>query len=607
MEEKKKFDLNTLVGFLLIGGILLYMMYLNKQEPPKKSEQKAETQTESVSKTADSTAFVANDTLAQTATDSTTLALNSFAGNAGLNDTTTLENKVLELKVSNKGGQIVEAKLKGMTNFHGDPIYLIKNGNASLGLDFLTVKNKKLNTANLYFKPSLSHHDSTTVLSMRLTVAPGKYLEYRYSLTPHDYMMGFAINSHGLKGFINQQDPVNLNWKLKAYRHGRSVSFESRYTKSIWYYEGNKTSSQRSDGKDSDKNVSWVAYRQHFFSSILMSRTPFAEGTFHVKDLVKEEEKDTTFTKAFATTFPLTLKNGEIQENLNLFYGPSKYKLLKTYDHHLEDVVPLGWGIFGWINKYLFIPILNFLLKFFPAGIAIILMTVIVKIALSPVQYKQYVMQAKRKVIQPEIEAINEKFKDKMKRQQETMKLNKKAGIGMTSGCLFGLLQAPLFYALYELFPAAFNLRHKSFLWVDDLSSYEVIFKLPFNIPFYGDHVSIFPILASIAIFFYMMLTTGQTMVKQPGMPNMKFIMYLSPLFMLFFFNSYPSGLSLYYFTSNLISVCIILVIQHYIIDEEKIHAQIQENKKKPVKQSRFQRKMQEMMEEAERQKRAKK
>ena len=232
---------------------------------------------------------------------------------------------------------------------------------------------------------------------------------------------------------------------------------------------------------------------------------------------------------------------------------------------------------------------------------------------LSFVQYKQFLSQAKLKVLKPELDAIREKYKDnKMKAQQETMALQNKAGASPLSGCLPALIQLPVFYALFQFFPSAFDLRQKSFLWADDLSSYDIIANLPFTIPFYGDHVSLFPILASVAIFFYMKMTTGQQMASQPtqeGMPDMgklmKYMIYLSPLMMLFFFNNYASGLSLYYFISNLISIGIMLVIKNYILDEDKIHAQIQINKKKPKKQNKFQKKMADMMEQAEQQKQA--
>jgi YidC/Oxa1 family membrane protein insertase len=305
----------------------------------------------------------------------------------------------------------------------------------------------------------------------------------------------------------------------------------------------------------------------------------------------------------------LELQGGELSQNMYWYYGPTDVKVLDDYqDLGLADSIPFGWGIFGWINRYVFTPFYTFLSSFLPYGIAIVIMTILVRLALSPVTYKSYLSQAKMKVLKPEISEISEKYKDNaMKKQQETMKVYNKAGVSPMSGCVPALLQLPIFYSLFMFFPTSFALRQKPFLWAEDLSSYDTIFELPFTIPFYGDHVSLFPILASVAIFFYMQMTTGQSMQmqQQPGMPNMKFIMYLSPVMMLFFFNNYASGLSLYYFVSNLITIFIMLAIKNYILDEDKIHAQIQENKKKPKKENKFQRKMREMMEQAEEQKKS--
>ena len=267
----------------------------------------------------------------------------------------------------------------------------------------------------------------------------------------------------------------------------------------------------------------------------------------------------------------------------------------------------MGWGIFGWINKFIFLPLFGFLSSFLSYGIAIIVMTIVVRLLMSPVTYKSYVSQIKMKVLRPDIEAISDKYKDDaVKRQQETMSLYTRAGANPMSGCIPALIQLPVFYALFSFFPVAFVLRDKSFLWADDLSSYDSILDLGFNIPFYGDHVSLFPILASVAIFFYTKMTTGQQpMPQQPGMPNMKIIMYLMPLMMLFFFNNYASGLSLYYFVSNLLTIILMIVIKNYIIDDTKIHAQIEENKSKPKKPGGFSARLQKAIEEAEKQKKA--
>ena len=299
---------------------------------------------------------------------------------------------------------------------------------------------------------------------------------------------------------------------------------------------------------------------------------------------------------------------------MNLYYGPVDYAVLSKYEgKNLDRIVSLGWGIFRWINKFVFVPVFAFLSSFIGNfGIVIILLTIVVRIVMSPIVYKSYLSSAKMKVLRPEMQEINDKYKGKenaMKRQQETMALQRKAGVNPLSGCIPALLQMPVFFALFRFFPANIDIRHKGFLWADDLSAYDEVLKLPFNIPFYGDHVSLFPILASVAIFFYMQMTQSQQMgMQQPaqeGMPDMqkmmKMMLYISPLMMLFFFNSYASSLSLYYFVSNLLTLGIMLVIKNYIIDEDKIHAQIQVNKKKPAKKkSAFRQRLDNAMKQAQ-------
>ncbi|MFZ0490635.1 MAG: membrane protein insertase YidC [Salegentibacter sp.] len=614
--EEKKFDVKSLIGFLLIGVILIWMLYNNAPTEEELQEKQKTEQVEDQT-TPEETPVASEENALPPAQDSTALAdaqkrLGAFGYSNTLpsakNNTTTFSNDVLELKIDNKGGYISEARLKNFKTYDSIPVYLIKDGNASFNLNFTTTDGRTLNTENLYFEPSVSQDGENKVLSMKLKVSEDEYLEYRYVLKPGEYMLDFSIHSEGLKDVFNSSQDIGLDWKLKGYRHSKSISYENRYTRLVYEYDGGKDDHLgHGDSDDEENNVTYVAFDQHFFSSILLTDTPFDSGKFTSHNLVKDEEVDTLYTKAFAAHMPLKLNGGELNYNMNWYYGPTDYKILNDYNRNLDEIVPLGWGIFGWINKNIFIPFFAFLAAFLPSyGLAIIVMTVVVRILMSPVTYKSYLSQAKMKVLRPEINELNEKYKDNaMKKQQETMKLYSKAGASPMSGCLPALMQIPIFYSLFQFFPSAFQLRHKSFLWADDLSSYDVVAHLPFHIPFYGDHVSLFPILASIAIFIYMTMTTGQNMQasQQPGMPNMKFLMYLSPLMMLFFFNNYASGLSLYYFTSNLITIGIMLVIKHVIIDDEKIHAKIQANKKKPKKQNKFTRKMQEMMEQAEEQK----
>ncbi|MFK5982296.1 MAG: membrane protein insertase YidC [Flavobacteriaceae bacterium] len=625
--EDKKFDLNSIIGFVLIGGILLYMLWQNApteeelkaQEAEKAKTEKIESERKTTEETSqkDITLTEATTELATVNTgDSLGLAklqnrLGSFAYSGTLpsatENTTVIENEVLRLTISNKGGYIVEAELIGQTVYDGSPVYLIKDGNSSLNLQFNS-ENRLLNTQDLFFEPSVSNNGDNKVLSMKLKTSANTFIEYRYELLPNDFMLGFSIKTQGLDNVINTTQPIYLDWNFIGHRHSKSITYENRYSRLTYEYENKDKHSKLSPASDDDeleKNVTWMNFRQHFFSSMLLTDTPFKEVAFSSQNLVKDEEIDTLYTKKYGARMLLEPKAGGLSYNMNMYYGPTDYKVFKSYDRNLDEAMPMGWGIFGFLNKHLIIPLFGFLSGFLPAGIAIIVLTILIKLAMSPVQYKQYLSQAKLKVLKPELDEIKEKFKgNKMKIQQETMKLQTIAGASPLKGCLPAILQIPVFYALFTFFPSAFDLRQKSFLWADDLSSFDVVADLPFFIPFYGDHVSLFPILASIAIFIYMMMTTGQSMQQQQeGMPNMKFIMYLSPLMMLVFFNNYASGLSLYYFVSNLITIGIMLVIKNFIIDDEKIHARIQENKKKPKKQNKFQRKMSEMMEQAEEQK----
>ena len=615
--EEKKLDINSIIGFILIFGILIFWFYQNQPTPEELEAQKAE-RAKVESQVAEEEPGTPQPVLEETKIDlqdSVAIAdyksaIGGFGFTSAREGTTVLENEVLFLEVSNKGGQIVEARMKKFVTFDSIPIYLVKDGNASFGINFSTRDNRVLDSRDLFFEPSISKNGDNQVLSMKAKVASDQFLEFRYEMKPNEYLVDYTMRSQGLSRVINDAQPINLNWKLRGIRHNKSIQYENRYTRLTYRHEEDKISklSESSDDEEIENGVQWLSYRQHFFSSILATKTPFDTATLNSRNLVEEESKEAQVTKEFASVAPLKMEGGELSYNMNWYYGPTDIEVLAQYkDLGLADSIPYGWGIFGWINRYVFTPFYGFLSSFLPFGIAIVVMTILVRLAMSPVTYKSYLSQAKMKVLKPEITELTEKYKDNaMKKQQETMKLYNKAGVSPMSGCVPALLQLPIFYALFMFFPTSFALRQKAFLWASDLSSYDTIAELPFTIPFYGDHVSLFPILASVAIFFYMMMTTGQNMQTQPGMPNMKFIMYLSPLMMLFFFNNYASGLSLYYFVSNLITIFIMLAIKKFILDEDKIHAQIQENKKKPKKENKFQRKMREMMEQAEQQKKGK-
>ena len=619
--EEKKFDKNSFIGMLLLGAIMLWYLYTNKPKEelkPTKTEQVADsTKTTTTTKnTFTNTVITANDSLKQAGLKN---KLGAFAYSAVMNKEgqTVLENAVLKLVIDNKGGQIIEAELKNYKTYDSLPLYMIKDKNASFNLRFSTTDNRILNTKDLLFEPSLTKNGDKQVLSMKLKVADQQYLEYRYEMKPNDYMVDFSVRTQGLSNVINTATPVDLDWKLRGYRHEKSMKTEVMYTK-LYYKtsDGDVESLRQTKEPEVVENIDWVGFKQHFFSSVFIAEKTLPKAALFVNDLTKNNDTNTTFTKEFALQTPLLFVNGELNSNYKWFYGPNDYKLLKTYKNlDLEEIIDLGWGIFGFINKTIFIPIFSWLEGWISNyGLIIILMTIVVRILMSPLVYKSYVSSAKMKVIRPELTALNEKYPGKenaMKRQQETMAIQRKAGVSMMSGCIPALLQMPIFFALFRFFPSNIDLRQKSFLWADDLSSYDTIYHLPFKIPIYGDHVSLFPILASIAIFFYMKMNQSQQAnmqaPTQEGMPDMqkmmKYMIYFSPIMMLFFFNNYASSLSLYYFVSNLLTIVIMLVIKNYVIDEKKIHAQIEENKKRPEKKkSKFRQRLDDAMKQAQEQ-----
>ena len=624
--EEKKFDKNSIIGFALIFIIIMWIFYNNQQSEQKKLAEKAKQ--EKIDKANKKKEVAAKEVLStvvdSTVSDTVKLqklagALGSFAYSATLPSAkegfTTIENDLVKLTIANKGGYISEATLKNYKKFEknsGQLVELIKNNNANFNLELQTKDNRVLNTKDLFFEPTLTKNGEDQILSMKLKAGANEFLEYKYVLKAKDYMLDFDVRSQGLNKVLNTSKTADLQWDLKTYRNEKSIAYENRYAEI--YFENDDKVDYAGTGKQEDETLekaTFIAYKQHFFTSILLSQTPIENVKISSTDLVNDDKIDTVYTKQFKSTLPLAFKNGELDYKMNWYLGPTDYKILNNYEKNIEDIVPLGWGIFGWINKLIFIPLFGFLSSFMGLGIAIIIFTIIIKIAMSPITFKSFLSQAKMKVLRPEITELGEKFaKDPMKKQQETMKLYNKAGVNPMAGCIPALIQLPFMYASFQFFPSAIELRQKGFLWADDLSSFDQIFKLPFNIPLYGDHVSLFPILAAIAIFFYMKMTSGDQAMAQPqqeGMPDMakimKIMIYLSPIMMLIFFNSYGSGLSLYNFISNLITIGIMLVIKKYFIDSDKIHAQIQENKAKPKTESKFQKKMREMMEQAEEQK----
>ena len=601
--EEKKFDPYQFIGFILIALILTWMLYRNGPQ------EKVQTQTDKQTIDAPLNQAIQDSIQSQQKIKAYGDLGSFFIPNDQSNIHLTTNSMIVEIQ--SKGAEINTLLLSEFENYDDLPIPLIKNENSRFNVALYTKDGRILNTRDFYFKTNISEKDDEFVVSLKSTISEDMYVIYEYIFPKSGYLFSVNFKSVGMGALLDNNQPPKINWSTNVFRNSRSIDYENRYTELTFGYEDDRVDYLSLSGNDEEnrENIRWISYRQHFFSAILIPESSIKTVNLKSKDLSSDQILEEKFTKYFESSYLLPKQGENINTTFKFYYGPTDYNTLQNLEGDLEASIPIGWGIFGWINKFIFLPLFGFLSSFLSYGIAIIVMTIIVRLLMSPVTYKSYVSQIKMKVLRPDIEAISAKFKDDaVKRQQETMSLYTRAGANPMSGCIPALIQLPVFYALFSFFPVAFVLRDKSFLWADDLSSFDSILDLGFNIPFYGDHVSLFPILASVAIFFYTKMTTGQQpMPQQPGMPNMKIIMYLMPLMMLFFFNNYASGLSLYYFVSNLLTIILMLVIKNYIIDDTKIHAQIEENKSKPKKSSGFSARLQKAIEEAEKQKKARK
>ena len=602
--EEEQFDPYKFIGIILIALILTWMLFRTEN-----SNIPISNDIESVDVTKTDSSLKVKKLNNSSKNDEINLTYGIFSKwleSKEIEDLT-LENKDLKLKISPKGANLTLVNLKSFSNHLDKPLNLVSENNHLINTSLKTRLGLLIDTKDIYFNNiKKEKNKGSQSIIFRANLSDFQFLEFKYTLENDGYKLNFEIRSEGLENVFVSEDFI-LNWNTDLFRNSKSIDYESRYTQLTYAYEEDKVDNLSLSGDDEEieNKVRWISYRQHFFSSILIPNTLIDDVSFKSKDLTVDEDLENRFTKKLTSSFNLGRQNGNILSKMNFYFGPTDYKILKSYGEALETSVPLGWGIFGWINRFIFLPLFAWLATFFPYGIAIIVLTIIVRLTMSPVVYKSYVSQIKMKVLKPEIEEITKKYKnDAVKKQQETMSLYGKAGVNPMSGCIPALIQLPIFYALFSFFPVAFELRQKSFLWADDLSSYDSIFELPFSIPFYGDHISLFPILASAAIFVYTLMTTGQqAMPQQEGMPNMKFIIYMMPLMMLLFFNNYASGLSLYYFISNTLTILLMLIIKNFIIKEDNIKAQIAENKKKPRKVGGFTQKLQKAMEAAEAQK----
>lgn len=593
MEEKRTSPLN-IVGLLLMSILFVWYMYTFSPDEVSENQNNEVVSSEISSSKSNENLFV------------TEKNYNVEIYNDKEEKIINIENELISFDVTSHGGLIQNLLIKDELNYNKQPLYLVNGDNNKLNIIFTKKSGELIQSKFLKFDSEVNNSNISSEIILRAKISSNGNIDFKYVLPKDGYRFRFEIRINDFDQVLDKSVPIDFSWEMNSLRNSKSAQYEDRYTFMSYKNDKNKYNSLWYSESENLKEIFWISYTQHFFSSILIPNKPLIDNEISWKSISGDDIEDSKFLKFFKTDSKIFYDGNMFDLVFDWYMGPTDFSILKTYDENLEESISFGWGVFGWINKNIFFPLFGFLTNYFSHGIAIILLTIIIRLVISPVLYKSYVSQAKMRILRPDISKINERFKnDAVKRQQETMKMYSRAGASPLSGCLPAFFSSFLFIPLFYFFPIAFELRGKSFLWADDLSSYDVIANLPFTIPFYGNHISLFPLLASIAIFFYSRFTAGQQMQpSQPGMPNMKFIIYLMPVMLLFFFNNYSSGFSLYYFVSNLLMISIFLFIQNFIIDQDKILAKIEENRKKPKKQSRFQMKMEELMKKAEEQKR---
>ena len=525
------------------------------------------------------------------------------------NEFYTLENKLLKVKFSSQGGKIYSVELKNYTNFKDEPVVLFDGDKNVFGFNFFH-NNRILNTNNLHFTVD-KEASSDSTLRFKLQLGIDQFMAFDYKLSSNLHIVDFNIVQNNVADIIQaNRGGFDLDWKMDVIAQEKGRSFEIQYSGVYFKYDQDVVDdiSGKSGDEDFRTPLKWIAFKDQFFSSILIAKDKFAAGKVNLNVYPQEDNSPILSTNTASLVIPHT---GGMQNEkaFQFYFGPNKYKTLKKFKGlDLEEIIPLGWGIFGWINRFAIIPIFNWLEGGIGNyGIIILLLTLIIKLALFPLTYKSYMSTAKMKVLKPQIEEINKKIPaDKaMERQKATMALYGKAGVSPLGGCLPMMLQMPILFAMFRFFPASIELRHESFLWASDLSTYDSIWDLPFTIPFYGAHVSLFTLLMAVTNIVYTRMNQEMT-ASTSQMPGMKAMMYMMPVMFLVFFNNYASGLSYYYFVSTLITILQTLLIRRFV-DEKAILAKLTANQKKPKKKSGFQARLEEMSKQQQLQQKNKK
>ena len=598
---------NTVIGFILILLVVVGFSYLNR---PSK-EQIAQQQ-----RYQDSIAIVEKQMAAQnlpttSASDSLNVSAQpdsvvadrlasiygDFAALAqGKEEFITLENELMILRLSTKGGRVYSVQLKKYSNFENSPLILFDGDEANFAATLVTTDKRIINTSDLFFEIEEQSPFKTT---FRLKAGDDAYLDFVYNLHPDSYLVDFSIVPHNLYNQISSQTgTLDLVWNQKIRQQEKGRKFEQRYTQLFFKYLNDNIENLREtkdDSRTTENKLKWIGYKNQYFSSVLIAKESF--GASQLDSKFYENGK---YLKAYSASSTVDFdvrSNNPIQ--MNFFFGPNDYKLLKTYDKiaftgqdtRLESLVNMGWSLFRYINVWVIIPIFDWLIGLVSnVGLAIFLLTLIVKMILFPLVFKSLMSSAKMRVMKPQIEAITSKLQGQenaMARQQKTMELYRQVGINPMSGCVPMLIQMPVLLALFWFFPSAIQLRHQSFLWAPDLATYDAIIQWDAYIPFisnsFGNHLSLFCLLMTIVNVVYTKFNMDQTNTGQEQMPGMKIMMYIMPVFMMFFLNSYSSGLNYYYFISTLITVLQTMAFR-YFLDEKALLAKLEANKKNPPK-----------------------
>lgn len=607
-------DKKTLIGLIVIGAILFGFTWYNASIQQKYAqEQQALTATQETESTDTIVPEVRQpDTLQAANQLERHIGSSLFQATTGTEKKIEVENDLMKVIFSNKGGKVASVVLKDYLTYQGTPLVLFPDSASVFDMSFFIKQqfnNVQINTGDYYFvadssfTPTFATDETSKNLTFRLDVDSTAHVDFVYTIYKDNYMIDFDVQFVGMENLLAQnQTDLEFTWQNVGMQNEKGFENENNYTTIAYKYPSDESVEQlRTSTEDKSETINskvkWVAFKQQFFSSIFVAKDDFQNGTLGYSTFQPGEGKIKTFRAKVSVPFTPQLS----EYNFNFYFGPNKFSVLKKYDDlHFERLIPLGGWIIGWINRWLVIPTFDTLgAHIANYGIIILILTLIVKILISPLTYKSYLSSAKMRLLKPEVDKLNEKYpkpEDALKKQQAMMALYKSAGVNPMGGCIPLLIQLPILYAMFRFFPASIELRGEHFLWADDLSSYDSILTLPFNIPFYGNHVSLFALLMAASMFIYSRINYNQTAGSAPQMAGMKFMMlYLMPIMMLFFFNNFASGLNYYYLLSNIITIGQTYGFR-YIVNEDKLHQRMKENAKKPQKKSKWQQRYEEMV-----------